>query len=100
MLCSLTFACHFYVAALFDTQLQEDTTVIWPFYNMFMISEHHIKHFVLEIFLFVLGLTSLLNIWGHITTVSACSSGTLTNVLPHRNAMQQTQDMTPHPVTE
>ena len=31
--------------------------------------------------------------------VPACSSGTLTNVLPHRNAMPQTQDMTPHPVT-
>ena len=26
-------------------------------------------------------------------------SGTLTNMLPHRNAMPQTQDMTPHPVT-
>ena len=49
--------------------------------------------------LFVLGLTSLWNIWGHITTVSACNSGTLTNVLPHRNAMPQTQDTTPHPVT-
>ena len=49
--------------------------------------------------LFVLGLTSLWNIWGHITTVPACSSGTLTNVLPHRNAMPQTQDTTPHPVT-
>ena len=35
-------------------------------------------------------LTSLFNIWGHITTVPACSSGTLTNVLPHRNAMLQT----------
>ena len=42
----------------------------------------------LKTFLFVcLGLTSLLNIWGHIATVPACSSGTLTNVLPHRNAM-------------
>ena len=50
-------------------------------------------------FLFVLGLTSLWNIWGHITTVPACSSGTLTNLLPHRNAMPQTQDLTPHPVT-
>ena len=29
----------------------------------------------------------------------ACSSSTLTNVLPHRNAMPHTQDMTPHPVT-
>ena len=29
----------------------------------------------------------------------ACSSGTLTNVLPHRNAMPQTQDTTSHPVT-
>ena len=29
----------------------------------------------------------------------ACSSGTLTNVLPHRNAIPQTQDMTLHPVT-
>ena len=53
----------------------------------------------LVICLFVLGLTSLWNIWGHITTVPACSSGTLTNVLPHRNAMPQTQDTTPHPVT-
>ena len=43
-----------------------------------------------------LGLTSLLNICGHITTVPS-SSSTFTNVLPHRNAMQQTQDMTPHP---
>ena len=56
--------------------------------------------FTLEGFaFFVLGLTSLWNIWGHITTVPACSSGTLTNVLPHRNAMPQTQDTTPHPVT-
>ena len=31
--------------------------------------------------------------------VPACRSGTLTNVLPHRNAMPQTPDMTPHPVT-
>ena len=29
----------------------------------------------------------------------ACSSGTLTNVLPQRNAMPQTQDMTSKPVT-
>ena len=28
-----------------------------------------------------------------------CSSCTLTNVLPHRNVMPQTQDMTPHPIT-
>ena len=49
--------------------------------------------------LFVFGLTSLLNILGHIATVLACSSCTLTNVLPHRNAMLRTQDMTPHPVT-
>ena len=34
---------------------------------------------------------------GHITTVPACSIDTLTDVLPHRNAMTQTQDMTPHP---
>ena len=45
------------------------------------------------------GLTSD-NIWGHIATVPTCSSRTLTNVLPHWNAMPQTQDMTPHPVTE
>ena len=44
-----------------------------------------------------MGLTSLRNIWGHITMVPACSSGALTNVLPHRNAMPQTQDTTPHP---
>ena len=32
--------------------------------------------------------------------VPACSNGTLTNVLPHRNAMPQTQDTTPFPTTE
>ena len=32
-------------------------------------------------------------------TVPACSSGTLTNVLLHRNAMPQTQDATHHPIT-
>ena len=42
---------------------------------------------------------SLLNIWGHIATVPACSSDTLTNVLPHRNAMPQTHDTTPLPIT-
>ena len=41
------------------------------------------------------GLTWLLNIWGRSFTVPACSSGTLTNELPHRNAMPQTQDITP-----
>ena len=46
-----------------------------------------------------LGFMSLLNVWGHIATLPACSSGTLTNVLPYRNVMPQTQDMTPHPVT-
>ena len=45
------------------------------------------------------GLTSLLNIWGHIATMPAWSSGTLTNVLPHRNAMLRTQDMTTRPIT-
>ena len=45
-----------------------------------------------------LGLTSLLNIWGHITTVPICSRGNLTNVLPNRNTIPQTQYMTPHPV--
>ena len=39
-----------------------------------------------------------INLKGHIATVRACSSGTLTNVLPHRNVMPQTQNMTPHPV--
>ena len=36
---------------------------------------------------------------GHIATVPACSIDTLTNVLPPRNAMPQTQDMTTQPVT-
>ena len=48
---------------------------------------------------FCLGLMSLFNIWGHIATVPICSSGALTNVMPHRNAMPQTQDTTPHRVT-
>ena len=34
-----------------------------------------------------LGLTSLLNIWGHIATVPARKCGTLINALPHRNVM-------------
>ena len=40
-----------------------------------------------------------LNIWSDITTGPACSSGTMTNLLPHRYAFPQTQNMTPHPVT-
>ena len=51
------------------------------------------------LFVCLLGFNVFLNIWGLIAAVPACSSGTLTNVLPHRNAMPQTQDMTPHPVT-
>ena len=71
------------------TQMQKTTTSRWWQYL-----------FCFNFVCFVcLGLTSLWNIWGHITTVPACSSGTLTNVLPHRNAMPQTQDTTPHPVT-
>ena len=49
--------------------------------------------------LVLLDFMSLLNVWGPIATVLTCSSDTLTKVLLHRNAMQQTQDMTPHPVT-
>ena len=65
--------------------------------------EHPIVHLMkisvsLSLFVFVKVSMSLLNIWGHIMTVPACSSGTLTNVLPHRNVMPQTQDMTPHPI--
>ena len=52
-----------------------------------------------DILFVCLGLTSLLNICGHIATVPARSSGTLTNMLPHRNVMPQTQDTTTHPVT-
>ena len=63
---------------------------------MFHIQYKH-KHYTFS--LLVVGLRSLLNIWGHIATVPACSSDTLTNVLPHRNAMPQTQGMTSHPVT-
>ena len=51
------------------------------------------------LFLFVLGLNVAFKHQGHITMVPAYSSGTLTNVLPHRNAMPQTQDMTHYPVT-
>ena len=45
-------------------------------------------------------LTSLSNNWGLIAKMAACSSGTLTNVLPHRNAKPQIQDMTPLPITQ
>ena len=68
--------------------------------SKFVEFEANCSGLVQEMRLFVcLGLTSLWNIWGHIMTVPACSSGTLTNVPPHRNAMPQTQDTTPHPVT-
>ena len=70
-------------------------------FTLLMVSTCFIHFTCFDCFLFVcLGLKSLWNIWGHITTVPACSSGTLTNMLPHRNAMPQTQDTTPHPVTE
>ena len=37
------------------------------------------------------------NIWCHITTVPACISGTLTNVLPHRDVMSQARTLYPTP---
>ena len=48
---------------------------------------------------YVCGVSWRFNISDHITAVCACSSGTSTNVLLHRNAMLQTQGMTPHPIT-
>ena len=44
-------------------------------------------------FFVCISITSLLNICGHIASVPACSSDTLTNVLPHRNVIPQTQGM-------
>ena len=55
---------------------------------------HSLEYF----FLLGEGLTLLFNIWGHISTVPAGNSGPLTMVMPHRNAMPQTQDMAHHPV--
>ena len=63
------------------------------------ISVHKVTIVTIQFFLFFWFNVTFLNIGGHIAIVPACSSGTLTNVLPHRNAMPQTQDMTPHPVT-
>ena len=51
-------------------------------------------HFLICFFCFIL--------WLNVTFKHLRSyrdSGALTNVLPHRNAILQTQDMTPHPVT-
>ena len=56
-------------------------------------------HFITHGNFVCLGLISFLNIWGRIATVPDCSRRTLTNVLPHRNAIPQTQDMTPQSVT-
>ena len=80
------------VSSLYIFQNQSPCSTKWKFRT-------GILFFFCFFFCLFLGLTSLWNIWGHITTVPACSSGTLTNVLPHRNAMPQTQDTTPHPVT-
>ena len=48
---------------------------------------------------FFVGFNVALTSAGHIATVPACNSGTLTNVLPHWNAMPLTQGITPHSVT-
>ena len=58
-----------------------------------------VKNWKIELFLF-LCLFGFNVVFKHLRSYQdgACS-GTLTNVLPHRNAMPQTQDMTPHPVT-
>ena len=78
-----------------DDALKQQITTVVPKHTLFKV-----LYFILAKDMFVcLGLTSLLNTWGHITTVPVCKCGSLTNVLPHRNAMPQTQDMTPHPIT-
>ena len=61
-------------------------------------NNNFLLHKICHICLFVLALTSLLNIWGHIATVPAWCSGTLTNVLPHKNTMSQTKGITTQPV--
>ena len=52
----------------------------------------HFRHNASAIWFVCLGFTLLF--WVYITMVLACSSGTLTNVLPHWNAI-----LTPHPIT-
>ena len=69
------------------------------FYTEAILSSKSIPQVYFVCLFVCLGLTSLWNIWGHIMTVPACSSGTLTNVLPHRNALPQNQDTTTHSVT-
>ena len=82
--------------------LDQISWAIKLFYSSFVKDYHpkntRISHYIKCLFV-CFGLTSLWNIWGHIATVPACSSGILTNVLPQRNVMPQTQDTTPHPVT-
>ena len=90
--CSICYKFSLYVQYI----CAKSSTIYYTTYN-FTGDPYSIS--VLFFYFICLGLMSLLNIWGHITTVPACSSGTLTNVLPHRNVMPQTQDTTPHPVT-
>ena len=54
----------------------------------------HDKRLIMSV---CLGLTSLLNIWGHIATVPACSSGTLTNMLPYGKHRTWHPDRDPSP---
>ena len=61
-------------------------------YVCFLNSTHLI---CLSVCLFVEALTSEVIL----PIVPACSSGTLTNVLPHWNAMTQTQDVAPYLIT-
>ena len=64
-----------------------------PLANLGVIYVHHFT-FVSRL-LVCWSLTSLWNIWGHIATVSYWSSGTLTNVVPHRNAADTGDDPPP-----
>ena len=62
--------------------------------QFFKIRQEECSWFVCLLLLFI-----TFNIRGHITLVPACSSGTLTYVLPHTHAMQQTPNTTPRHVT-
>ena len=59
----------------------------WNYDKGAIIAPWYIDQLIVNLSFVCLSLTSLLNMWGHIAAVPACSSDTLTNVLPHTNAM-------------
>ena len=89
---------------LFLNGENSDITIValgqeWPLHKVYLCQVSVCSEMQGSVFVCLGLILSTFKLMRSYHVVPACSSDTLTNVLPHRNVMPQTQDITPHPIT-